>query len=401
AWTTVVVKLLADQRTTAAPEVSVTVGHAHSPEFAEPANRERHHPVEARLAVNQLLTAPESDKEVRHYEIDLAGAGITYLAGDSIAVHASNDPILVDAVLAQLGVGPDHVIADHDESLGVLLTHHLEIRSPSRALQALVAARTDDAAAAVALGADHVAIPGSWAYGKDVLDLIGLADLTVDEVVDTLRPLQFRDYSIASSPLLHPDHVHLTVATVRYTAGDRRHGGVASTFLAERGETLQVHLRPNHNFRLPAPDVPIIMIGPGTGIAPFRAFLQERRATGASGRSWLFFGDRRRATDFLYGDELGDFVEAGTLTRLDLAFSRDRAPKEYVQQRMWENSADLFDWLQDGAHLYVCGDEKRMAKDVDAALRDIVARCGGMDAAGAHTYVNDMIKTHRYVRDVY
>jgi sulfite reductase (NADPH) flavoprotein alpha-component len=190
---------------------------------------------------------------------------------------------------------------------------------------------------------------------------------------------------------------------VRYTAGDRRHGGVASTFLAERGETLQVHLRPNHNFRLPAPDVPIIMIGPGTGIAPFRAFLQERRVTGASGRSWLFFGDRRRATDFLYGDELAGFVKSGTLDRLDLAFSRDSSDgaKDYVQQRMWENSGELFGWLQDDAHLYVCGDEKRMAKDVDAALRDIVARCGGMDAAGAHAYVNDMITTHRHVQDVY
>jgi sulfite reductase (NADPH) flavoprotein alpha-component len=178
---------------------------------------------------------------------------------------------------------------------------------------------------------------------------------------------------------------------------------VASTFLAERGDTRRVHLRPNHTFRLPAADVPIIMIGPGTGIAPFRAFLQERRATGATGRSWLFFGDRRRATDFLYGDELEEFVKSGTLTRLDLAFSRDRAhgSKEYVQQRMREHGAELFGWLSDGAYLYVCGDEKRMAKDVDATLRDIVAGCGAMDAAASHAYVNDLIKTHRYVRDVY
>jgi sulfite reductase (NADPH) flavoprotein alpha-component len=319
-------------------------------------------------------------------------------------VHASNDPLLVDAILHQFGVGADHAVADHDEPLGALLTHRLEIRTPSRALQALVAASTDDVEAAAALGADHVATPGSWSYGKDVLDLIRLADLAVDEVVDTLRPLQFRDYSIASSPLVHPDHVHLTVATVRYTAGDRTHGGVASTFLAERGETLLVHLRPNHTFRLPAADVPIVMIGPGTGIAPFRAFLQERRASGATGRSWLFFGDRHRATDFLYGDELDDFLESGTLTRLDLAFSRDRAdggPKEYVQQRMWENSSELFGWLQDGAHVYVCGDEKRMAKDVDATLHDIIARRGGTDAAAAHAYVSELVKSHRYVRDVY
>jgi sulfite reductase (NADPH) flavoprotein alpha-component len=165
-----------------------------------------------------------------------------------------------------------------------------------------------------------------------------------------------------------------------------------------------VHLRPNHTFRLPDPDVPTIMIGPGTGIAPFRGFLQERQASGASGRSWLFFGDRRRETDFLYGDELEGFVQSGTLARLDLAFSRDGAvgdPKVYVQQRMWENSAQLFGWLQDGAHLYVCGDADRMAKDVDATLHDIVARCGAMHAAAAHAYVNDLIKSHRYVRDVY
>ena len=198
--------------------------------------------------------------------------------------------------------------------------------------------------------------------------------------------------------------MHLTVATVRYDAGVRHHGGVASTFLADRGDVVAVHLRPNHTFRLPAADVPIVMIGPGTGIAPFRAFLQERRATAAPGRSWLFFGDRRRATDFLYGEELEGFVESGTLTKLDLAFSRDRpgdGPKEYVQQRMWENSAELFGWLQDGAYVYVCGDEKRMAKDVNETLHRIVQAEGDLDAESAHAYVNDLVKNHRYVRDVY
>jgi sulfite reductase (NADPH) flavoprotein alpha-component len=405
AWTTDVVKMLTAENTAPPATVAVAAGDVHPVQRAEHSGTDRIHPFEARLAVNRRLNSPASDKEVRHYEVDLTGSGIAYQAGNSIAVHATNDPALVEEILAQLGVGPDHAIADHAEPLGVLLTRDLEIRTPSRALQALVASRTRDAQAAAALGADHViAEPGAWAYGKDVLDLIRLADVTVDEVFDSLRPLQFRDYSIASSPLVHPDRVHLTVANVRYHVGDRRHGGVASTFLADRGEAVGVHLRPNHTFRLPAPDVPIIMIGPGTGIAPFRGFLQERRASGASGPSWLFFGDRRRATDFLYGDELEDFVQSGTLARLDLAFSRDGAdgdPKVYVQQRMWENSAQLFGWLQDGAHLYVCGDAERMAKDVDVALHDIVARCGGMDAAAAHAYVNDLIKSHRYVRDVY
>jgi sulfite reductase (NADPH) flavoprotein alpha-component len=378
AWTTEVLKVVQAQQTSS----------AQAPEPIEPPSRERHRVVEARLAVNRLLTSAESDKEVRHYELDLTGIQIDYRAGDSIAVHATNDPLLVDAILGRLGVGPDHAVADHDHPLGVLLTEHLEIRTASRALLALVAAKTGD----------------TDLDGKDVLDLIEMADLTVEEVLDTLRPLQFRDYSIASSPLAHPEHVHLTVATVRYAAGDRARGGVASTYLADRGDSVRVHLRPNHTFRLPAPDVPIIMIGPGTGIAPFRAFLQERQASRATGPSWLFFGDRRRASDFLYRDELQAFVESGTLTRLDLAFSRDHPRgrvKEYVQQRMWENSAELFGWLNDGAYVYVCGDEKRMAKDVNETLRHIIQAEGALDAESAHAYVNDLIKNHRYVRDVY
>jgi sulfite reductase (NADPH) flavoprotein alpha-component len=402
AWTTDVVKLLAAVRTSDTPTVAVTSRNTQPPERVEQMGPDRIHPFQARLVVNRLLTGPQSDKEVRHYELDLAGSGIAYQAGDSIAVQATNDHRLVEAILDRLGVGPDHPVPDHDEPLGALLTEHLEIRTPSRALQALVASRTDNAEAATALAHDTVAVPGSWSYGRDVLDLMGLAELTVDEVVDTLRPLQFRDYSIASSPVVHPDHVHLTVATVRYPGVDRTHGGVASTYLADRGASVRGHLRPNHTFRLPGADVPIIMIGPGTGIAPFRGFLHERQATAAPGRSWLFFGDRRRATDFLYGDELLGFVESGALTRLDLAFSRDGAgPKQYVQQRMWENSAELFEWLQDGAHVYVCGDAERMAKDVDAMLHDIVARCGGLDTAAAHAYVSELIKSHRYVRDVY
>lgn len=402
AWTTDVVKAVAEHVNP--PPAVVAVAPVPPPADVDQSSRERNHPFDARVAVNRLLTAAGSDKEVRHYEVDLSGSEISYSAGDSIAVHANNDPALIDAILTELGAGPDHAVVDHDEPLGVLLAHHLEIRTPSRALRALAGTRTRDAKVAAALTTDAVAAPGSWLYGKDVLDLIRLGELTVDEVVDTLRPLQFRDYSIASSPLVHPDHFHLTVATVRYSCADRQHGGVASTFLADRGEMVRVQLRPNHSFRLPASDVPIVMIGPGTGVAPFRGFLQERQATAAPGRSWLFFGERRRATSFLYADELEGFLDSGTLTRLDLAFSRDGTstdPKQYVQHRIWERARELFDWLQDGAHVYVCGDAERMAKDVDATLRSLVAERGGMDAAAAHSYVNELIKSHRYVRDVY
>lgn len=405
AWTTDLVKLLAADHAPAGPLVVTSANEA--PAAPAPPGRERHHPVDAPIVVNRLLSAAGSEKEVRHYELDLTGAGIAYSAGDSVAVHVTNDPGLVDEVLGELGVGPDHTVAGYDEPLGVLLAQRLDIRAPSRALQALVASRARDADAVAALSgpaADATLKPGSWLYGRDVLDLIRLGVLRVDELVDTLRPLQFRDYSIASSPLVHPDRVHLTVATVRYTARNRRYGGVASTFLADRGETARVHLRPNHSFRLPGADVPIIMVGPGTGIAPFRGFLQEREATRARGRAWLFFGARSRANDFLYADELQSFRETGVLTRLDLAFSRDGnsdAMKQYVQHRMWENAAEVFGWLEEGAHLYVCGDAERMAKDVDETLRALVARAGGMEAEAAHAYVNELIKNHRYVRDVY
>lgn len=401
-WTTDLVKLLAADHTHTGSHV-VTTASAALPDPPPPA-RDRHHRVDAPIVVNRLLSAPESEKEVRHYELDLTGTGITYSAGDSIAVHVTNDPALVDEVLTELDVGPDHAVAGYDEPLGVLLAQHLDIRSPSRALQALVASRAKDTDAVAGLAVDGAVKPGSWLYGRDVLDLIRLGGLGVDELVDTLRPLQFRDYSIASSPLAHPDRVHLTVATVRYTARNRRYGGVASTFLADRGEMARVHLRPNHSFRLPGADIPIIMVGPGTGIAPFRGFLQERQATRATGRAWLFFGARSRTMDFLYADELRGFRESGVLTRLDLAFSRDGnsgAVKQYVQHRMWENAAEIFGWLQQGAHVYVCGDAERMAKDVDETLRALVARAGGMTAETAHAYVNELIKNHRYARDVY
>ncbi len=389
------------------PAASVTVNAetVAAPEKPAPDKSpwDRNNPYAATLAVNRLLSAPGADKEVRHFEIDLADSGISYAAGDSVAVHPVNDPRLVEALLAALGVGPDHAVDGHDLPLGTLLAEHLEIRIPSRALQALVGARTRDPAAAAALNADPEQ-QSAWLYGRDVLDLLELADLGVDEVVETLRPLQFRDYSISSSPLAHPGRVHLTVATVEYTRPTRRHGGVASTYLARRCDSVRVHLRPNTAFRLPAPDVPIIMVGPGTGIAPFRGFLQERQTLGAAGKSWLFFGDRRRATHYLYGEELEGFVDSGHLTRLDLAFSRDGnagATKCYVQHRMREQAGELWSWLQDGAYFYVCGNADRMARDVDKTLHEVVATGGGLDADAAHAYVNQLIKDHRYVRDVY
>ncbi len=399
-----------DEANTAVLDEANTTGADHTAPAQVPAPVERQgasrwteaQPYRATALVNRLLTAPGSDKEVRHIELDLGDSGISYTAGDSVAVHPVNSPELVAAVLGKLGVDDSYVCADSPLPLGERLTHQLEIRTPSPALRSLVAARTTDPEAAAALRSTDAAVLSSWLYGRDMLDLLELADLQTDEVLDTLRPLQSRDYSIASSPLVHPRRLHLTIATLRYSSGGRRRGGVASTFLADRGESVRLHLRPNHHFRLPAPEVPIIMVGPGTGIAPFRAFLQERQSVAAPGKSWLFFGGRHRSTDFLYGDELQAFLGSGTLTRLDLAFSRDcRAAKCYVQHRMKDSAAELFGWLEDGAHLYVCGDAEKMAKDVDRALHDIVSTAGGLDPAAAHAYVNELIKAHRYVRDVY
>lgn len=404
-WIADIAKMLAEAGTAApaatAPMTPKPVAHRR-PESTPWTDA---HPFTATAVVNRLLTSTESDKEVRHIELDLGDSGIAYQAGDSVAVHPVNSPALIEAMLAKLGVDDSYVLGDTGLPLRELLADHLDICAPSRALQALVAARTADVDAAAALRSTDAGVVSSWLHGRDVLDLLGLADLDPEEVLETLRPLQFRDYSIASSPLVHPNQLHLTVATVRYECRGRARGGVASTFLADRvgsGQSVRIHLRPNHNFRLPAPDVPIIMVGPGTGIAPFRAFLHERQATAAPGKSWLFFGDRRRATDFLYGDELSHFQATGVLTRLDMAFSReDNSPKTYVQHRMKEHATELFGWLENGAHLYVCGDAERMAKDVDRTLHEIVAEAGGMDAAAAHSYVNELIKSHRYLRDVY
>ena len=227
----------------------------------------------------------------------------------------------------------------------------------------------------------------------------------IPEMIAALSPLQPRLYSISSSLKAHPDEVHLTVGVVRYTQGGRLRKGVASNFLTETLRTRQkagvfVHVSPG--FRLPADgNAPIIMVGPGTGIAPFRAFLEDRAATGSKGKNWLFFGDQRRAFDFLYQDEMEAYQKNGILTRLDTAFSRDQKEKVYVQQRMLENAPEIWAWLQDGAHFYVCGDARRMALDVDHALHAIVAEQGRMSAAAAKEYVKSLSKTKRYQRDVY
>jgi sulfite reductase (NADPH) flavoprotein alpha-component len=368
----------------------------------------RKNPYVSTLAVNRRLSGDASAKEIRHYEFALADSGLEYEAGDALGVMPVNDPQLVDALVSRLGIPADAAVTGKERPFSDLLMHSYEISTPSHEFLDEIEKRAgNDELTHVLRHGDKEALD-AWLWGKDVLDLLLLApalSMTADEFVGVLKPLQHRAYSISSSPLADPGSVHLTVASVRHTSAGRDRGGVCSTYLADRvaeGGTGGIFVSKNKSFRVPADDhAPMIMVGPGTGIAPFRAFLQERRARGAAGRNWLFFGDQHRASDYIYEDEIGAMSDSGLLTRLDLAFSRDQAEKVYVQNRMLENGKELFAWLEDGGHFYVCGDATRMAKDVDRALHQVIATHGGLSAEDASEYVNKLKKDKRYLRDVY
>ena len=319
-----------------------------------------------------------------------------------------NSPVLVDAILQRLGLGRDTVVHGLEKPLGDALTTAFEISTPSRELITEIGKRAgNDELSHILRHGDKEALD-AWLWSKDTLDLLMLdpqMPLGADEFVGLLKPIQHRAYSISSSPLAAKGSVHLTIASVRYHSHGRDHGGVCSTYLADRvaeGEKAGIFVSPNKSFRVPADnDAPMIMVGPGTGIAPFRAFLQERQMRGASGRNWLFFGDQRRASDFIYEGELADMSRDGLVTRLDLAFSRDQAEKVYVQTRMRENGKALYAWLEEGGYFYICGDATRMAKDVEHVLQEIIMQHGGRTADAASDYVNGLKREKRYQRDVY
>ncbi|MGJ7037491.1 sulfite reductase (NADPH) flavoprotein alpha-component [Shinella sp. BE166] len=366
----------------------------------------RKNPYPARLAVNRRLSGSASGKEIRHYEFDLGDSGLTYEAGDALGVMPVNDPALVRLLISRLGADPQAPVGDMP--IETLLTTKVEISTPSRDLIAEVERRAgNEELTHVLRNGDKEALD-AFLWGKDICDLVALAPegaFSATEFTALLKPLQHRAYSISSSPHAATDSVHLTIASVRYHADGRDRGGVCSTFLADRvaqDGTAGIFVSQNKSFRLPADnDAPVIMVGPGTGIAPFRAFLQERRTRAAKGRNWLFFGDQHRASDFIYEDELAEMSRDGLLTRLDLAFSRDQHEKIYIQTRMRENGKALYAWLEDGASFYVCGDASRMARDVDSALADIIATHGGMTADRATDYIAGLKREKRYLRDVY
>ncbi len=353
----------------------------------------RPEPVRASFKSAERLTAESSDKDVRHIVIDLAGTDLDYVPGDSLGVHATNDPALVEALMARLddaseveALSQERDLRTVTEPLLRVLAQHAE---PGEASTLKALADADDGS----LDEDDV---------LDVLERFPSARPPAQAFVAALDSLQPRLYSISSSPRRHGREVHLTVAVTRTEKDARLRNGVASTFLAEQiapGTSIRVYQQPAHGFALPeSSETPIVMIGPGTGIAPFRAFLEERLAVGAKGPAWLFFGNPHAATDYLYRDELEVFLATGTLTRLDVAFSRDQAAKVYVQDRVREGGAELWHWLQQGAHVYVCGDAKRMAKDVDDALAEVAATHGGEDG---RLFLKTLAAAGRYQRDVY
>ena len=375
-------------------------------------------PFPAKLTENRLLSRPGSAKETRHFVVDLRGSGLHYKAGDSLGIFASNRTSEVNEILQRLGATGEELVAPASlklpspAPLRELLTEKLALSKPTRKIVEALAAKAinadEKAKLAGLLAPESKDMLGAFLEQREFVDLLAefpSARLTPQEFVDHLRKLMPRLYSIASSAKLHPSDVHLTVAIVRYETNHRQRVGVCSTFLADRARvgTTIVPVFVSESHFAPPDDLTkdIIMVGPGTGIAPFRAFLQERVATAATGRNWLFFGDQKRGTDFLYEEEWQHYLARKQLTRLDTAFSRDQLLKVYVQDRMRENAAELWSWLKGGAHFYVCGDAKRMAKDVDTALHDIIAAQGGMSNAQAAEYVKQMKKDKRYQRDVY
>lgn len=373
-------------------------------------------PLPAKLLENRVLNKDGSSKDTRHVVIDIAGSGLSYSVGDSMGIFASNRPQLVDEMIEVLGAtGNEPVLPARltaPISLREALTSKLSLAGPTKKALEVLAAKTTDSREKTQLEA--LLAPGAEALREeflgqreyiDLLEEFPGAKLAPQELVDLMRRLMPRLYSIASSPKMYPGQVHLTVAPVRYESNGRRRYGVCSTFLADRATRrktpIPVFIAESH-FGLPEDlSKDVIMVGPGTGVAPFRAFMQERVATQATGRNWLFFGDQHEKTDYLYGDEWKRWLADGRLARVDLAFSRDQAQKIYVQDRMREAAAELWSWLQGGAHFYVCGDAHRMAKDVDAALQQIIAQQSGMDATQAADYVKAMKKEKRYQRDVY
>lgn len=379
---------------------------------AAPSEYSRTNPFHAEVLANINLNGRGSDRETRHLELSLEGSGLQYEPGDCLGVVPQNHPELVDSLIRELGYKADESVPinkkGEESTLRDALLHHYEITVLTKPLLEQAAKLSSNGKLQELLAAGNEKELKSYTEGRDLLDLVqdfAPWQASARDFVSILRKLPARLYSIASSFKANPDEVHLTIRAVRYESHGRQRYGVCSVHAAERlqeGDTIPVFIQNNPNFKLPAnPDTPVIMIGPGTGVAPFRAFMEEREDIGAEGKTWLFYGDRHFVTDFLYQTDWQRMLKEGTLTRMDVAFSRDSEEKVYVQNRLLENSSEVYKWIQEGAHIYVCGDEKHMAHDVNAALVNIIAHEGGMSPEDASAYLSGLQEQQRYQRDVY
>ena len=378
--------------------------------MSEPVVYNRLNPFRAPVRRNINLNKPGSDKETRHLEISLAGSEISYLPGDSLAIFAENSDELINSTLEAAKLDPYELIVIDDQECRLvdLMRHNYDLRLLYKGLIKKYAEASGSDFLFSLLERENASELEKYIWGREVIDLLEefpIKDLTAEAFISIIRKMPARLYSLSSSQRLYPDEVHATVVAVRYHAHNRPRKGACSTFLAENikeGDVLPIFIQPNKKFYLPEnPDQDIIMIGPGTGVAPFRAFLQERDAIDAKGRNWLFFGDQHYATDFLYQEEFEGYRDKGLLTYLDYAFSRDQKEKFYVQHRMQERGEELYQWLSEGAMIYVCGDKTHMAKDVQQMLIDIVAEYGSKSSEDATGYIMQMQKDKKYLKDVY
>ncbi|SET79003.1 assimilatory sulfite reductase (NADPH) flavoprotein subunit [Thalassotalea agarivorans] len=401
-WTSEAIALLKEQVSTATAAAPVAASSA-----VAASQFDKQNPYEAELLVSQKITGRDSNKDVRHVEIDLAESGLSYQVGDALGVYFENDSELVNELVDALSFSGDEVVTvkGNELSLSQALTTELEITQTAPAFVDFWA-QASASEALLALAEDKNALR-EFAGRHQLVDVVkqGSADIDAQTFVDTLRKITPRLYSIASSQTEVEEEVHLTVGLVAYEQDGKQRFGGASGFLSNRleeGGKVKVFVEHNDNFRLPQDsNTPVIMIGPGTGVAPFRAFMQEREATDATGDNWMFFGDQTFTQDFLYQVEWQNYLKSGLLTKLDVAFSRDQAEKVYVQHRIKEQAQEVFQWLERGAHLYICGDADRMAKDVHNALVEVVAEQGGLSLDDAEEYLKELRLNKRYQKDVY
>ena len=368
----------------------------------------RQNPYLAKITSKKLLSGKESNKEVIHYEISLGNSGIIYHPGDSLGVFPKNDKTLVRAIINRLQISPTYIPEGYDINIYELLEKNFEILTPTNRLIKFVNDNIDHKRLNHSLNTKNKNIFIDFKYGKDVLDFMNLdKNLKFDLIhfLTLLKPLQHRAYSIASSNLIFKNSVHLTVSTQRWQKQSRNYGGVCSTFLSDRcklGDKVKIFLIPNKLFKLPDDQKkPIIMIGPGTGVAPFISFIQERKYLKSDGKNWLFFGAQTKKCDFIYEDKISNFIKDNILNNLDTAFSRDQDKKIYVQDKIYERSDEFFQWLKNGAIIYICGDAQKMAKDVELTIIKLISKGLKCDDEKALEYLKMLKKEKRYLLDVY